>query len=216
MGAMSVRSLLPDLGTPATGTPEAAVPPFARAVLWAHGDDAWRGEGGWTVLLDGTDRLRRLSALWQAAVAGRPDPTAPLRGWISSTFADDSPEPAVLRIPADLRRATPSGVRDVAQHMDADALAAAVAADRGARLLADGAVPLPADVADRAWDDAGYAAGVRELLTRMADSGGELAKVVISRTMTVPADDADLWRAIGALRREYPQTWVFADRKSVV
>ena len=74
MGAMSVRSLLPDLGTPATGTPEAAVPPFARAVLWAHGDDAWRGEGGWTVLLDGTDRLRRLSALWQAAVAGRPDP----------------------------------------------------------------------------------------------------------------------------------------------
>ncbi len=210
MGAMSVRSLLPDLGTPATGTPEAAVPPFARAVLWAHGDDAWRGEGGWTVLLDGTDRLRRLSALWQAAVAGRPDPTASLRGWISSTFADDSPEPAVLRIPADLRRATPSGVRDVAQHVDADALAAAVAADRGARLLADGAVPLPADVADLAWDDAGYAAGVRELLTRMADSGGELAKVVISRTMTVPADDADLWRAIGALRREYPQTWVFA------
>ncbi|MBD4652039.1 isochorismate synthase, partial [Xanthomonas citri pv. citri] len=53
---MSARSLLPDLGTPATGTPEAAVPPFARAVLWAHGDDAWRGEGGWTVLLDGTDR----------------------------------------------------------------------------------------------------------------------------------------------------------------
>ena len=103
MGAMSVRSLLPDLGAPATGAPEAAVPPFARAVLWAHGDDAWRGEGGWTVLLDGTDRLHRLSALWQAAVAGRPDPTAPLRGWISSTFADDSPEPAVLRIPADLR-----------------------------------------------------------------------------------------------------------------
>ena len=60
---MSVRSLLPDLGTSATGTPEAAVPPFARAVLWAHGDDAWRGEGGWTVLLDGTDRLRRLSAV---------------------------------------------------------------------------------------------------------------------------------------------------------
>ena len=86
-------------------------------------------------------------------------------------------------------------MRDVAQHVDADALAAAVAADRGARLLADGEVPLPADVADRAWDDAGYAAGVRELLTRMADSGGELAKVVISRTMTVPADDADLWRA---------------------
>lgn len=207
---MPVRTLLPDLGAAAAGDPEAAVPPFARAVLWAHGDTAWRGEGGWTVLLEGPDRLRRLSALWQAAVAGRPDPAAPVRGWVSSTFAEDSVEPAVLRVPARLRRSTPAGVREVPQHVDEGALAAAVAADGRARLLPDGAVPLPADAAARAWDDAGYAAGVGALLERMAASGGALAKVVISRTMTVPAEDADLWRAIGALRREYPQTWVFA------
>ena len=34
---MSVPTLLPELGTAAA---EAAVPPFARAVLWAHGDAA--------------------------------------------------------------------------------------------------------------------------------------------------------------------------------
>ena len=204
---MSVRTLLPDLGAAAA---EAAVPPFARAVLWAHGGAAWRGDEGWTVLLDGPDRLRRLSALWQAAVAGRADPAAPVRGWVSAPFADDSVEPAVLRVPARLRRSTAAGVRDVPQHVDAAALAAAVDADGRACLLPDGDVPLPADTSGRAWDDAGYAAGVRELLERMAASDGALAKVVISRTVTVPADDADLWRAIGALRREYPQTWVFA------
>lgn len=204
---MSVPTLLPELGTAAA---EAAVPPFARAVLWAHGDAAWRGDDGWTVLVDGPDRLRRLSALWQAAVAGREDPAAPVRGWVSAPFSDDSVEPAVLRVPARLRRSTASGIRETPQHVDAAALADAVAADGGARLLPDGEVPLPADTSESAWDDAGYAAGVRELLARMAVSDGALAKVVISRTLTVPADDADLWRAIGALRREYPQTWVFA------
>ena len=162
------------------------------------------------MLLDGPDRLRRLSALWQAAVAGREDPAAPVRGWVSAPFSDDSVEPAVLRVPARLRRSTASGIRETPQHVDAAALADAVAADGGARLLPDGEVPLPADTSESAWDDAGYAAGVRELLARMAASDGALAKVVISRTLTVPADDADLWRAIRALRREYPQTWVFA------
>lgn len=187
--------------------------PFARAVVWAHGDAVQLGDGGWTVLLHGPDRLARLSALWQAAVAGRPDPAADARAWISAPFADDSPEPAVLRVPARLLHADAHGVREVAQHVDADALAAAVAGDPDARLTAGGEVPLPADDSARAWDDAGYADGVRQVLALMAaagEGGDALEKVVISRTLTLPAGDAELWTGLEALRADYPQTWVFA------
>ena len=212
---MCARSALPDVGPAVAGVLDAAASPFADAVVWAQGDVAWRGTGGWTVLLTGRDRLRRLSALWQAAVAGRPDPAAPVRGWISSTFADDSAEPAVLRVPERLARADADGVRGIEQHADGAALAAAAAADPDARLLTGEDFPLPVDTAEHAWDDVGYAAGVREVLDRLArhgDGAGRepLEKVVISRTLTVPAEDADLWRAVEALRADYPQTWVFA------
>ena len=206
----SAPARLADLLTPLAASGEGV--PFARAVVWAHGDAVQVGDGGWTVLLHGTDRLARLSALWQAAVAGRPDPTAPARAWISSTFAEDSPEPAVLRVPARLLRADADGVREVAQHVDADALAAAVVADPDARLIPGGDVPLPADAAALAWDDSGYADGVRRVLALMQEAGAvePLEKVVISRTLTLPAGDAELWAGLEALREGYPQTWVFA------
>ena len=207
------RARLSELRAALTRTPDASA--FADAVVWSHAQAVQLGTGGWTVLLKGPRRLRRISALWQAAVSGRPDPAAPVRAWVSSTFADDSAEPAVLRIPARVLEATADGVRERGQSMDAEALAAAVAADPDARLLAGADMPLPADEAGRAWDDAGYAAGVRRVLAAMdasAAAGGAepLEKVVISRTETLPADDAALWAALERLRADYPQTWVFA------
>lgn len=186
-----------------------AAPDVARVVMWAREGRVRVGTGGWTVLVDGPDRLGRLSALWRAAVVGRADPAAPALAWVSSTFAEDSPEPSVLRVPARVLEADAHGLRPVPSRMDVDALAAAVAQDGRARLLADGAVPLPA--ADpRGWDDAGYADGVRTVLARMADSAGALGKVVVSRSDVVPASEGRLWEALERLRAEYPQTWVFA------
>ena len=50
-------------------------------------------------------------------------------------------------------------------------------------------------------------AGVREVLDRMAASGGALGKVVVSRTDTVPADEQALWGALEALRAQYRAVW---------
>lgn len=222
MDAMSVpppstAALARRAATPSADDGGPVVPDVARAVVWAAEGRVRVGVGGRTVLLDGPDRLRRLSALWRAAVAGRPDPTAPALAWVSSVFDDASPEPSVLRVPDRVVEAGLGAerVEDLPVVTDLDALAAAVAADPGARLLPDDDVPLPADDPARAWGDEGYAAGVVEVLERMAASAADagpdvLSKVVVSRTETLAATGAELWAALDALRAEYPQTWVFA------
>ncbi|MDY6054990.1 chorismate-binding protein [Micrococcus sp.] len=186
-------------------------PALTDAVVWSHGGRLRVGLGGATVLLTGPDRLRRLSALWRRAVAGRPDPRAHALAWVSSVFDDSSTEPSLLRVPARVVEvpAAGAGTRRVPLAPPLDALADALAQDPQARLAPGGHVPLPAPGA-AAWDDAGYAGAVREVLERMAASGGRLGKVVISRTDTVPADEPALWAALDALREAYPQTWVFA------
>ncbi|XNY99867.1 isochorismate synthase [Micrococcus luteus] len=222
----SLRSLLPSVHA------EAA---FADAVVWARGETVQVGAGGWTVLLNGRNRLRRLSELWSrsvkatpqtgtlamipvpAAEADEPRPRPGQRAWVAGTFADDSPEPAVLRIPTHWTELTPEGVTLYVQEVSATALRAAVAVDEAAELAPHGRMPLPAADPDAAWDDAGYADGVRAVLERLGkpaegpEATGEiLRKVVISRTETVPADEDALWAALDALREAYPQTWVFA------
>ncbi|MCG7422279.1 chorismate-binding protein [Micrococcus porci] len=204
VAALAARALSP------SGSAAGRVPAFARAVVWAREDTVRVGVGGHTVLLDGPDRLRRLSALWRAAVAARPEPASPALAWVSSAFDDASPVPSVLRVPARVLQAGPDGVVEVPVAMPREALAAAVAACPGARLTEAGEVPLPADDPALAWDDAGYAAGVEEVVARMEASAGALSKVVVSRTETVPAGEDRLWAAVDALRAEYPQTWTFA------
>ena len=200
------------LAARASDRPDGTAPAVARALVWAREGRVRVGAGGWTVQLTGPHRLARLSAIWRAAVAARPDPAAPALAWISSVFDDASPAPAVLRVPARVLEAGPGDAApaEVPAYMTEDALRDAVAGDVRARLLPDGDVPLLPEDPAVAWDDAGYAAGVREVLDRMAASDGALGKVVVSRTDTVPADDAALWGVVEALRAAYPQTWTFA------
>lgn len=222
----SLRSLLPSVHADAA---------FADAVVWVQGETALVGAGGWTVLLKGKNRLRRISELWSrsvkatpqtgtlalipvpAADADEPRPRPGQRAWVAGTFTDASEEPAVLRIPTHWMEQTPEGVQLFVQDVSATALRAAVAVDDAAELAPGGHMPLPPAEPDAAWDDAGYAEGVRAVLERLGkptegpEATGEiLRKVVISRTETVPADDDALWAALDALREAYPQTWVFA------
>lgn len=222
----NLRSLLPSVHADTA---------FADAVVWVQGEKALVGAGGWTVLLTGKDRLRRISELWSrsvkatpqtgtlamipvpAAEADEPRPEPGQRAWVAGTFTDASPEPAVLRIPTHWTEQTPQGVRLFVQEVSATALRAAVAVDEAAELAPHGHMPLPAADPERAWDDAGYAEGVRAVLERLGkrvedpEATGEiLRKVVISRTETVPADEDALWAALDQLREAYPQTWVFA------
>ena len=196
----------------AADRPDGTAPAVARALVWAREGHMRVGVGGWTVLLTGPRRVARLSAMWRAAVAARPDPSAPALAWVSSVFDDASPAPSVLRVPARVLEADPDGGEpvEVPVGMTEEALHAAVSRDADARLMPDDDVPLLPEDPAAAWDDAGYAAGVREVLDRMAASGGALGKVVVSRTDTVPADEQALWGALEALRAQYPQTWVFA------
>ncbi len=213
MAVMSASSpSVAALAARASGLPEGAVPAVARVLVWAREGRVRVGVGGWTVLVTGPRRVERLSAIWRAAVAARPDPSAPAHAWVSSVFDDASPAPAVLRVPARILEAGSAGGEpvEVPARMTEEALRAAVFRDACVRLLPDDDVPLTPEDPAAAWDDAGYAAGVREVLDRMASSGGALGKVVVSRTDTVPADEAALWGAVEALRAQYPQTWVFA------
>ena len=133
-----VRALMPD--------PD---PEFAAAIVWARGDDLVLGHGGVTVLLDGPRRLTRLSALWRRAVeASELAPDDRARAWVSSTFADDSGEPAVLRVPATWTRVSRDmqgrpQTESTRQAVTEAALAQAVAEDPRARLLRSAAPPLP-------------------------------------------------------------------------
>lgn len=222
----NLRSLLPSVHADAA---------FADAVVWVQGEKALVGAGGWTVLLRGKDRLRRISELWSRSVkatpqtgtlamlpvptaeADEPRPQPAQRAWVAGTFTDASDEPAVLRIPTHWTEQSPQGVKLFVQDVSATALRAAVAVDEAAELAPHGHMPLPAADPQRAWDDSGYADGVRAVLERLGrpsegpEATGEiLRKVVISRTETVPADDGALWCALDRLREAYPQTWVFA------
>ncbi|MDO5634321.1 MAG: chorismate-binding protein [Micrococcus sp.] len=190
---------------------------FSSAVIWAHEGTVTVGLGGWTVLVSGTDRVHRLSALWRAAVeaSGIPDdaPREAARAWISSTFSDDSEQPSVLRVPAAWVTVTDgAGPVHHTQHVTDAGLAVAVASDPHVSLRA-ATVPVPdAPEADasgaRGWSDAQYAAAIETLLERF--SAEPLHKVVLSRTEDVPVTEAALWRAVARLHERYPQTWVFA------
>ena len=200
-----VRALMPD--------PD---PEFAAAIVWARGDDLVLGHGGVTVLLDGPRRLTRLSALWRRAVeASELAPDDRARAWVSSTFADDSGEPAVLRVPATWTRVSRDmqgrpQTESTRQAVTEAALAQAVAEDPRARLLRSADPPLP-DAQEHAWDDGQYARAVERILDLLdEDAATGLRKVVISRTETLATTARALWRAVDALRSEYPQTWVFA------
>ena len=79
------------LAARASDRPDGTAPAVARALVWAREGRVRVGAGGWTVQLTGPHRLARLSAIWRAAVAARPDPAAPALAWISSVFDDASP-----------------------------------------------------------------------------------------------------------------------------
>ena len=172
----NLRSLLPSVHADAA---------FADAVVWVQGEKALVGAGGWTVLLRGKDRLRRISELWSrsvkatpqtgtlamlpvpAADADEPRPQPAQRAWVAGTFTDASDEPAVLRIPTHWTEQSPQGVKLFVQDVSATALRAAVAVDEAAELAPHGHMPLPAADPQRAWDDSGYADGVRAVLERL-------------------------------------------------
>lgn len=176
------------------------------AVAWIIDGAGVTGSGGWTVEFTGTDRLRRMAAVWRETSAdGSTESGTDLMCFVSSVFDEASPTASVLRIPEEITTAGPQGRQSRRQHIDSERLRAAVA-DHGPAEVTDRVTPAPEDGHSLGRDS--YPEAVRRVLA--AIDQGHVGKVVLSRDEFVEVDEPTRLAALDRLAARFPTCWTFA------
>lgn len=181
---------------------------FSEVTLWSRDHRARLGQGGWTLMVRGTSRLRRMAEAWRRivqVVAKESDER--LLCFLSSVFDEASESPSIMRIPSVLIESERGQRRQFEQFLSREQLQDALDGMEGVQLFRAENAP-PPQAGDSFVSVQDYVENVRRVLSPL--ERGELSKVVLCRDEIVPGDE-ELWRtALVSLEEQYPQCWTFA------
>ncbi len=177
-------------------------------LLWQRGDDVLVGVGETLRLsFDGPSRMRDAADAWERLLGAAEidDPLGlPGTGLVSFgsfTFADDSDQTSVLRVP-----------RFIFGRRDGQRFITEI------KLSSEASEPIPAPSTIRSldkvrWEPARDAAAHQEAVRGALSyiQAGSVQKVVLARAVVGEiSESADLRAAAQRLAEQYPETWVFA------
>lgn len=182
--------------------------PFIKFALWGRDDNSLSGQGGWTVLITGPERLVRLAEVWRRIIrVVQPTNDEKVTCFVSSVFDERSLTPSVLHIPKQLRHSQGATVRKTDQVFTREQLESALHGLEDVRLLGEKDFSL-LDGPRECISQQQYEQNVRTVLSSLED--GELSKVVLCRDEVLTGSDERWNAALIALRRQYPECWTFA------